>query len=75
MQTIAVLGAGLMGRGIAYAAALGGYRTRLQDTSSAQLEKAVNDIGAILEKGVATGKVADLAPGVLWVTFTFSGCI
>lgn len=59
MQTIAVLGAGLMGRGIAYAAALGGYRTRLQDTSSAQLEKAVNDIGAILEKGVATGKVAD----------------
>ncbi|MBI5168162.1 MAG: 3-hydroxyacyl-CoA dehydrogenase [Candidatus Eisenbacteria bacterium] len=59
MQTIAVLGAGLMGRGIAYAAALGGYRTRLQDTSSEQLEKAVNDIGAILEKGVATGKVAD----------------
>lgn len=59
IQTIAVLGAGLMGRGIAYAAALGGYHTRLQDTSSAQLEKAVNDINAILEKGVAMGKVSD----------------
>jgi 3-hydroxybutyryl-CoA dehydrogenase len=61
VQTIAVLGAGLMGRGIAYAAALGGYRTLLQDTSAAQLEKAVHDIGAILEKGVATGKVTDEA--------------
>ena len=59
IQTIAVLGAGLMGRGIAYVSALGGYRTILQDTSDAQLEKAVNDIGAILEKGVATGKVKD----------------
>ncbi|MFN8589151.1 MAG: 3-hydroxyacyl-CoA dehydrogenase [Candidatus Eisenbacteria bacterium] len=59
IQTIAVLGAGLMGRGIAYVSALGGYRTILQDTSDAQLEKAVNEIGAILEKGVATGKVKD----------------
>ncbi len=59
IQTIAVLGAGLMGRGIAYVSALGGYRTILQDTSDAQLEKSVADIGAILEKGVATGKVKD----------------
>jgi 3-hydroxybutyryl-CoA dehydrogenase len=59
IQTIAVLGAGLMGRGIAYAAALGGYHTRLQDTSSSQLEMAVNDISAIFEKGVAMGKVSD----------------
>ena len=59
IQNVAVLGAGIMGRGIAYAAALGGFATTLQDTSRDQLEKATNDISAIFEKGVATGKVAD----------------
>ena len=59
IQNVAVLGAGIMGRGIAYVAALGGYNTVLQDTSRDQLEKATNDVSAILEKGVATGKVAD----------------
>jgi 3-hydroxybutyryl-CoA dehydrogenase len=47
-----------MGRGIAYVAALGGYSTRLQDTSAEQLDKGLADIDALLEKGVATGKVA-----------------
>jgi len=59
IQNVAVLGAGIMGRGIAYVSALGGYTTTLQDTSRDQLEKAASDISAILEKGVATGKVAD----------------
>ena len=58
VQRIAVLGAGIMGRGIAYVSALGGYRTVLQDASEAALEKAHADISAILEKGVATGRVA-----------------
>ena len=59
VQRVAVLGAGIMGRGIAYVSALGGYRTVLQDSSEAALEKAHAEISAILEKGVATGKVAD----------------
>ena len=59
VRTITVLGAGLMGRGIAYVAAVGGYTTRLQDTSKAALEKASDDFDASLEKGVAMGKVAD----------------
>jgi len=59
IQNIAVLGAGIMGRGIAYAAALGGFATTLQDTNRDQLDQAANEISAILEKGVATGKVAD----------------
>jgi 3-hydroxybutyryl-CoA dehydrogenase len=59
IQNVAVLGAGIMGRGIAYAAALGGYHTVLQDTNRDQLENATNDISAIFEKGVATGKVAE----------------
>ena len=61
IQTIAVLGAGIMGRGIAYAAALGGYATILQDTDGGALDKAVNDIWATLEKGVVTGKVDEEA--------------
>ncbi len=59
VQTIAVLGAGIMGRGIAYAAALGGFTTVLQDTDREVLERATNEVSATLEKGVATGKVAD----------------
>jgi 3-hydroxybutyryl-CoA dehydrogenase len=59
IRTIAVLGAGLMGRGIAYVSALGGYHTVLQDTSAEQLQKGADEIGAILEQGVAMGKVAD----------------
>lgn len=59
IQTVAVLGAGIMGRGIAYVAALGGYTTLLQDTNREQLEKGLNDLFAILEKGVATGKVSE----------------
>jgi len=56
-KTIAVLGAGIMGRGIAYASAVGGFRTILQDLEGVALEKAVGDISASLEKGVALGKV------------------
>ena len=59
INTIAVIGTGIMGRGIAYAAALGGYATMLQDSNREQLEKATNEISAILEKAVATGRVSD----------------
>jgi 3-hydroxybutyryl-CoA dehydrogenase len=47
-----------MGRGIAYASALGGFKTVLQDTDSKVLERAAEEISALLEKGAATGKVA-----------------
>lgn len=57
VRTIAVLGAGIMGRGIAYASVLGGFTTLLQDPDAQQLQKASADISATLEKGVATGKV------------------
>lgn len=59
IRTVSVLGAGLMGRGIAYVSALGGYETCLQDTSKAALDKGLAEIDAILEKGVAVGKVSD----------------
>ena len=57
VKTVAVLGAGIMGRGIAYASALAGYDTRLMDSSNGALGKARAEIGATLDKGVAAGKV------------------
>ncbi len=57
VKTIAVIGAGTMGRGIAYAAALGGYNTVLEDVSRHVLEQAVAWIRQAFEEGVARGKV------------------
>ncbi len=58
VQTIAVIGAGIMGRGIAHAAALGGYRIILEDLLPGALRKAETEIRANLDKAVELGKVA-----------------
>ncbi|HKI86661.1 MAG TPA: 3-hydroxyacyl-CoA dehydrogenase NAD-binding domain-containing protein, partial [Thermoanaerobaculia bacterium] len=58
IETIAVLGAGTMGRGIAHVAALGGYATHLYDTQAGALESAERTIHKNLDKGVELGKVA-----------------
>jgi 3-hydroxybutyryl-CoA dehydrogenase len=57
VKTIAVIGAGIMGRGIAHAAALGGYRTILEDLLPGALRKAETEIRANLDKAVELGKV------------------
>jgi len=57
IETIAVIGAGTMGRGIAYAAAYGGYNTVLEDVSRHVLENAVGWIRQSFDEGVARGKV------------------
>ena len=57
VKTIAVIGAGLMGRGIALVAAVAGYRTVLEDISGQMLEQALAEIGANLEEAVARGKM------------------
>ncbi len=57
IRTIAVIGAGIMGRGIAHAAALGGYRTILEDLLPTALRKAETEIRSNLDKAVEIGKV------------------
>jgi len=57
LERIAVLGAGIMGRGIAYAAAVAGYETTLYDASPVALEKGAAEIRALMDKGVAAGKL------------------
>src|SRR3954466_14504022 len=58
IKTIAVMGAGIMGRGIAHAAALGGFRTILEDIVPAALRKAESEIGVNVEKAVELGKLS-----------------
>ena len=57
VKTITVIGAGTMGRGIAYAAALGGFRTILEDVQPEQLEQALAAIRTSLDEGMQRGKV------------------
>ena len=57
VKSIAVIGAGTMGRGIAYAAAFGGYKTVLEDISPRVLEQATSWIRQSFDEGVARGKV------------------
>ncbi|MGO8983575.1 MAG: 3-hydroxyacyl-CoA dehydrogenase family protein [Terriglobales bacterium] len=57
VRTVAVIGAGIMGRGIAHAAALGGYRTILEDLLPNALRKAETEIRTNLDKAVELGKV------------------
>ncbi len=57
VRAVAVIGAGIMGRGIAHAAALGGYRTILEDLLPNALRKAETEIRANLDQAVELGKV------------------
>lgn len=57
IKAIAVIGAGTMGRGIAHAAALGRYRTILEDILPGALRRAETEIRANLDKAVELGKV------------------
>jgi 3-hydroxybutyryl-CoA dehydrogenase len=69
IKTVAVIGAGIMGRGIAHAAAIGGYRTILEDLLPTALRRAESEIRANLDKAVELGKItcagADAAFGRL----------
>jgi 3-hydroxybutyryl-CoA dehydrogenase len=58
MSTVAVLGAGTMGNGIAQVCAMAGYAVALSDPQPDALERAVNTIRGNLEKGVDRGKVS-----------------
>lgn len=58
MQTIGVIGAGLMGNGIAHVSALAGYAVILSDVEMARAEAAQATIARNLGRGVSKGVVS-----------------
>jgi 3-hydroxybutyryl-CoA dehydrogenase len=56
IQSIGIVGAGQMGRGIAQVAAMSGYQVKLFDVSSEGLKKGMDFIQAQLDKGAGKGK-------------------
>ena len=56
IQTVAVIGAGTMGAGIAQVCAQAGWKTNLFDAYPEGLERGMNAIEAFWDKGIARGK-------------------
>jgi 3-hydroxybutyryl-CoA dehydrogenase len=75
IKTIAVIGAGTMGRGIAHAAALGGYRTVLEDILPNALRRAETEIRANLDKAVEIGKVSAHDANAAFARLEYAGSV
>lgn len=58
IHTVAVIGAGITGRGIAHVAALGGYRTILEDILPASLRRAELEMRDNLQESIAVGGIS-----------------
>ena len=56
IETVAVIGAGTMGAGIAQVCAQAGWKTNLYDAFPEGLERGMNAIDAFWDKGIARGK-------------------
>jgi 3-hydroxybutyryl-CoA dehydrogenase len=75
VRTVAVIGAGIMGRGIAHAAALGGYRTILEDLLPNALRKAETEIRVNLDKAVELGKVNAVDADAAFSRIEYAGSV
>ncbi|MBO9571005.1 MAG: 3-hydroxybutyryl-CoA dehydrogenase [Chitinophagaceae bacterium] len=58
-QTIAVIGAGTMGNGIAHVFAQAGFNVHLADLNAAQLEKAINNISKNFDRQITRGTATE----------------
>jgi 3-hydroxybutyryl-CoA dehydrogenase len=59
VEKIAVVGAGVMGRGIAHAGALGGFDVRLHDINGGTLKDATSSIEKEMNKAVEKGRIEE----------------
>ncbi|GIO26697.1 3-hydroxyacyl-CoA dehydrogenase [Ornithinibacillus bavariensis] len=65
INSITVVGAGVMGRGIAYVSALAGFQTTLVDVSQDQLQNALDEMSILANKAVERGKLSNIEAGNL----------
>lgn len=79
IETVSVIGAGEMGRGIAAVAALAGYDVYLNDVDASQLEEAREQIdwsyGKTVEREAATEEEADVALDRITFTEEFTEAV
>jgi 3-hydroxybutyryl-CoA dehydrogenase len=73
--TIAVIGAGRVGRGIAQVAALGGYRTILEDLLPNALRRAESEIRESLDQAVGSSRVSFEAARMAFSRLEFAGSV
>lgn len=60
IRKLVIVGSGVMGRGIAYVGATGGFHVTLVDVNPAALESAKKEIHSIFEKGVRYQKISEI---------------
>jgi 3-hydroxybutyryl-CoA dehydrogenase len=75
IKTVSVIGAGIMGRGIAHVAAMGGYRTILEDILPASLRRAETEIRTNLDKAVELGKISKDAADAAHKRIEYAGSV
>lgn len=75
VKTIAVIGAGARGRGIAYAVAAGGFRTILEDMSAPRLQEGWAWIRQSLDEEVAHGRVTAQQKEAAMAQLSMARCV
>src|SRR5258708_6287597 len=65
IKTVAVLGAGTMGNGIAHVFARAGYKVILRDVEKRFLDRAMEMIGKNLDREIKKGKIAEAEKGTV----------
>ena len=65
IKTVAVLGAGTMGNGIAHVFARSGYRVILRDVKQQFLDRGMETIGKNLDREIKKGKLAEAEKGTV----------
>ena len=75
VHAIGVIGAGRLGRGIALATALGGYRTILEDLLPNALRRAECELRDCLDSAVAQGNVSAGAADAAFSHLEFAGSV
>ncbi len=65
IKTVAVLGAGTMGNGIAHVFARAGYKVILRDVEQRFLERGMETIGKNLDREIKKGKLAEAEKGTV----------
>ena len=65
IKTVAVLGAGTMGNGIAHIFARAGYKVILRDVEQRFLDRGIETIGKNLDREIKKGKLAEAEKGTV----------